>query len=227
VNAGGDIDIRGDIGDGRELRAGGTVTATSASNRRILAGNIRISGVLRDCELTSTGSIEVGRVVGGSLAAGGDIRCQTIGDAQGTPTTVWAGHHLCLERETELVRLVEARCESKRQALLSEGSALMSRQEDLTKRTDRLSKAQFVKGDALTLLRDQQEALMRQQEQVRKQVETERRDLVRARTRRHELEHQTRAAQIRVAGVAYDGATVRIGDGETYLLTAPRLRPVF
>ena len=227
VNAGGDIDVRGEITGGRELRAAGTVTAAAATNRRILAGNVRISGILRGCDLASTGSIEVGSVVGGSLAAGGDIRCQTIGDANGTPTTVWAGHHLCLDRESELVRLEEARHESKQKTLLSEGSALMSQQEDLSKRTDRLSKAQYVKGDALSLLRDQQESLALQQEQVRKQLETERRELMRARTRRQELEHQTRAARIQVAGVAYDGATIRIGDGETHLLTEPRLRPVF
>ena len=125
------------------------------------------------------------------------------------------------------MRLEEARRESKQKALLSEGSALMSKQEDLSKRTDRLSKAQYVKGDALSLLRDQQEALARQQEQVRQQVETERRELVRARTRRQELEHHTRAARIQVAGVAYDGTTIRIGDGETQLLTEPRLRPIF
>lgn len=227
VSAGGDLEVRGSIEGGDELRAAGTVTAADVTNRRILAGNIRITGTLRGCDLASTGDITVGAVVGGSLAAGGDIVCGSLGDSSGIPTVVWAGHHLCLDREAELIRLDEARRESKRQNLMRQGSVLMTEQDDLSKRTGRLANAHFVKGDPLREARERQEVIAKQQATLRQEMESERRELMRTRNRRTELESHTGGARITVTGVAYDGVTVRVGDREPQLLTDPQVRPKF
>ncbi len=227
ISAGGDIEVRGTISPGQELRAAGTLIAVNASERRILAGNIRISGTLTNCEMTATGGITANDVIGGALAAGGDITVATVGNTDGSPTVLWAGHHLSLERHSELIRLNEARHEAKRQRLIQEGTALTIEQDDLAKRTERLSRAKFIAGNVLNGATDRLADLERQRQTLRDQAETERHELVRSRSQRRELDQQTGAARITVGSVAYDGVTVRVGNREAQLLSEPAIRPVF
>lgn len=227
INAGGDIEVRGAIGAGQELRAAGTLTAADASQRRILAGNIRITGTLTNCELTATGGITAEKVVGGSIAAGGDITLASVGDSDGVPTVVWAGHHLSLERHSELIRLEEAKHVANRQRLVEESARLGVEHDDLAKRTERLTSSQFLKDSAMKGTVERLAELERQRTVLRDAAETARHAVVRTRSQRIELEKQTGAAHVTIGSVAYDGVTVRVGNQDPQLLTEPRIRPVF
>ena len=228
ISAGGDIEIRGTLGAGQELRAAGTVIAADVEDRRILAGNIQIRGTLTNCEITATGAIIADKVIGGSLAAGGDISVTSVGNSDGSPTVLWAGHHLSLDRQSELIRLEEARHAAKRQHLVQQGSALTHEQDDLAKRANRMAGAQFVKDDkTLKHAHERIAELERQRGALRDEAETERRELVRSRSQRVEFEKQTSSAHVTVGGVAYDGVTVRVGNREAQLLTEPQVRPTF
>ena len=227
ISAGGDIDIRGAVGAGQELRAAGTVLANDVSERKILAGNIRIRGTLTNCEITATGAIIADKVIGGSLAAGGDITVSSVGNSDGASTVLWAGHHLSLDRQSELIRLDEARHAAKRQRIVEAGTTLTTEHDDLEKRTNRLNGSQFVKDDTLKEAHERLAQLDRQRGALRDEAETERRELVRSRTQRIELEKQTGAAHITVGSVAYDGVTIRVGNREALLISEPQVRPVF
>jgi serine/threonine-protein kinase len=227
ISAGGDLEIRGDIAAGEEIRAAGTVVAAGACDRKILAGNIRISGTLRGCDLTATGAIVADAVVGGSLAAGGDISVGTLGDASGVPTVLWAGHHLSLDRQSDLIKLEEARHDAKRRTLVTQGVSLANESEDLSKRTERLAQSAFVKDTALKSIQDRLKSVSQQQDAIRREAESERIALLHQRRKREEMEQGTAAAKIAVGTVAYDGVTVRVGNREPVLLTEPRVRPTF
>ena len=227
ISAGGDIEIRGTIGAGQEMRAAGTVIAFDVSERKILAGNIRVRGTLTNCEITATGAIVADKVIGGALAAGGDITVSSVGNSNGASTVLWAGHHLSLDRHSELIRLDEARHAAKRNRLVQEGAALMTEHEDLAKRANRLNGAHYVKDDTL---KDAQERLVELDQQrgaLREEAETARRELVRSRSQRIELEKQSGAACITVGSVAYDGVTIRVGNREALLISEPQVRPVY
>lgn len=227
ISAGGDIEIRGTIGAGQEMRAAGTVIAFDVSERKILAGNIRVRGTLTNCEITATGAIVADKVIGGALAAGGDITVSSVGNSNGASTVLWAGHHLSLDRHSELIRLDEARHAAKRNRLVQEGAALTTEHEDLAKRANRLNGAHYVKDDTL---KDAQERLVELEQQrgaLREEAETARRELVRSRTQRIELEKQSGAACITVGSVAYDGVTIRVGNREALLISEPQVRPVY
>ena len=227
ISAGGDIDIRGTVGAGQELRAAGTILATDVRDRKILAGNIRIRGTLTNCEITATGSISAEKVVGGALAAGGDITVSCVGNSDGASTVLWAGHHLSLERHSELIRLDEARHAAKRQRLVMEGAALTTEHEDLAKRASRMNDAQFVKDDALKDAQERLAQLQQKRSALRDEAETERHELVRSRSQRIELEKQTGAAHITIGSVAYDGVTIRVGNRDALLLSTPQVRPIW
>ena len=227
ISAGGDIEIRGTVGAGQELRAAGTVIANDVEQRRILAGNIRINGTMTNCEITATGAIVADKVIGGALAAGGDITVTSVGNSDGSPTVLWAGHHLSLDRKSELIRLEEAHHAAKRQQLVLQGSVLTHEQDDLAKRASRMSGAQFLKEDTLKDAQERIAELERRRGALREEAESERRELVRSRSQRVELEKQTSSAHITVGGVAYDGVTIRVGNREAQLLTDPQVRPTF
>ena len=227
ISAGGDIDIRGTMGAGQELRAAGTILATDVSDRKILAGNVLIRGTLTNCEITATGSINAEKVVGGALAAGGDITVSCVGNSDGASTVLWAGHHLSLERHSELIRLDEARHAAKRQRLVMEGAALTTEHEDLSKRASRMNDAQFVKDDALKEAQERLAQLQQRRSALRNEAETERHELVRSRSQRIELEKQTGAAHITIGSVAYDGVTIRVGNRDALLLSTPQVRPIW
>ena len=227
ISAGGDIEIRGTIGAGQELRAAGTVLANDVSERKILAGNIRIRGTLTNCEITATGAIIADKVIGGSLAAGGDITVSSVGNSDGASTVLWAGHHLALDRHSELIRLDEARHAAKRQRIVEAGTTLATEHDDLEKRTNRLNGSQFVKDDALKEAHERLAHLDKQRGALRDEAETERRELVRSRSQRIEMEKQTGAAHITVGSVAYDGVTIRVGNRDALLISEPQVRPVF
>ena len=227
ISAGGDLEVRGGIAAGDEIRVAGTVVAADVVNRKILAGNIRISGTLRGCDLTATGAIIADAVVGGSLAAGGDITVGTLGDSSGIPTVLWAGHHLSLDRQSDLIKLEEARHEAKRRTLVTQGSTLLHESEDLSKRTDRMAKSSFVKDDVLKSAQDRLKSVAQQQDEIRREVESERIALLEQRHKREEMEKSAGAAKISVGTVAYDGVTIRVGNREAQLLTEPRVRPTF
>ncbi len=227
VSAGGDLEVRGAIGEGREIRAAGTVVAADMAERRVLAGNVRVSGCLTNCSITATGAIQADKVVGGSLAAGGDIAVASVGDNHGTPTVLWAGHHQSLDRQSDLIRLEEARIEAKRAKLLNHGAALQAEQEDLQKRAERIEQSHVMNNDHVRLARERQAQIARQQDDLRREVDTDRHDLVRNRQQRVDLEQRSSSARVQVGGVAYDGVTVRVGNRDPQLLAEPRVRPVF
>ena len=227
ISAGGDLEVQGTIGAGDELRAAGTVVAAAVCDRRILGGNIRISGTISNCDLIATGSIMVDNVVGGSLAAGGDIQATSVGASNGVPTVIWAGHHQSLDRQSDLIKLEEARIAGGRAAKIATGIALQAKADELAKRTDRLAKAQFVKPEILKAAQEEIARLTAEQSQIRAQVETERQRLMETRHKREEIDGRTAGAKVAIGGVAYDGVTIRIGDREPQLLSEPRVRPVF
>jgi hypothetical protein len=125
------------------------VIAGGARVRRVMAGSLKITGEVRNCELMASGDISVGTVVGGTLTAGGSISAAVVGDRHGTTTELWAGHNLNYGQQNQLAKLEEARHDAERGRLLAEAQALGTQLEHAQMRLQRMGMAQYVKKDAL------------------------------------------------------------------------------
>jgi len=113
IEAGGSLEVHGDInpGDGA-VTVGGTISVDGAVRRKVVGGNVKISGTVENCELVATGDISIGRVVGGSTIAGGDVTLDFAGEEFGTTTEIWAGHTEGVRERAQIARMVERRLAS-------------------------------------------------------------------------------------------------------------------
>jgi DNA-directed RNA polymerase subunit F len=190
-----------------------------------MAGNLKISGEVRNCTLLASGDIQAARVVGGSLTAGGTVQVGTAGDKDGTTTELWAGHNLSYEQQNKLAKLEAERLDTQRSRLIAECRQMESDLALAQGRNQRLIGAQFVRKEALDAL----------QRQVQHLSETKRRLAEDGEHARQQLAHQRRLvndlttlgdndrAAVQVGVVAHAGVVVRLADIEPETLSEPRL----
>ena len=225
INAGGHVDVSGTIGAGDDLQVGGTVVAGSVDGRRILAGNIRVNGTLRNSQLVATGDVIADAVVGGLVSAGGNIRVRQVGDEQGTPTVLWAGHHDSLDRRSDDFRQVEQTHLAAREELVRRSQDLARTAEELGAREQRLNIQQHqLRPEVAESLRRDRARLDAERASLAADAERQRQALLRTRATRERLDQGTAKAAIAIERIAYDGVTLRMADRDPLVLADPRLR---
>lgn len=225
ITAGGHVDVSGTIGPGDDLRASGTVVAGAVDGRRILAGNIRVNGTLRNSQLVATGDVVAEAVVGGLVSAGGNIRVRQVGDETGVPTVLWAGHHDSLDRRSDEYRQVEKSHLEAREALVKRSQGLARTAEELGIREQRLNLQQHqMRPEVAEALRRDRTALDAERAQLAADAERQRQALLKTRATRERLDEGASKAGITIERIAYDGATLRTGDRDPLVLADPRLR---
>ncbi len=227
ITVGGSLEINGSIGPGdQEVTAGGTIMASAASVRKIMAGNLKISGEARNCALLASGDIQVGKVVGGSLTAGGTVNVGTAGDKDGTTTELWAGHNLSYQQQNKLAKLEAERLDSDRSRLISHCQTMENEVLASQGRTQRLVGAQFVRKDVLDAVQRQLQELSDSKKRLSQDGEASRRQLARQRKLVNDLTNlgDNAKAIVNVGVVAHPGVVARLADIEPHLLTEPRLQ---
>jgi uncharacterized protein (DUF342 family) len=106
VSAGGDILVRGGFfGNGEGvLKAEGDVVVKYADGQKIAAGrDVIAGGELMNCTVTAKRRVVVkgkrGKIVGGQVNAGREVRASLIGSDAGTKTVLWVAYDANLMRE--------------------------------------------------------------------------------------------------------------------------------
>ena len=227
ITVGGSLEINGSICPGdHEVTVGGILMASAASVRKIMAGNLKISGEARNCALLASGDIQVGKVVGGSLTAGGTVNVGTAGDKDGTTTELWAGHNLSYQQQNKLAKLEAERLDADRSRLISHCQSMENEVLATQGRTQRLVGAQFVRKDVLDAVQRQLHELSDCQRRLSQDGEASRRQLARQRKLVNDLTNlgDNAKAMVRVGVVAHPGVVARLADIDPQLLTEPRLQ---
>jgi hypothetical protein len=227
VITGGSLEVAGTIGEGGEsLIAAGTVAAGSVRVRRIMAGNLRVAGEVRNCELLASGDISVGKVVGGSLTAGGSVEVGVAGDKDGTTTELWAGHNLSYAQQNELAKLEEARIDAERSRLMAECRSVEAEYSDAQLKSRRLTFSQFVRKDSREAAQSRLDQLDRNRKVLSLASEESRKQLAQSRDLTRELKGlgDNAVAAVQVKTVAHPGVVARLADVEPQTLNEPRLR---
>lgn len=227
ISTGGSLQVQGSIGPGQSpLIAGETITAENISVRRVMAGNLKISGTVSHCELLSSGDITCERVIGGSVTAGGNLTVNTVGDSDGTSTELWAGHNLSYKDQSELVRLAEKRHDAERDRLVSECKTIEADLNDSERKNVMLQNSRYVKSEVAAQMKDRLDLLRQNQQAAAQASETARKELARLRGLTEELKNlgDNANAKIQVAVVAHAGTVLRLANMEPEILNAPRLK---
>jgi hypothetical protein len=227
ITVGGSLEVAGDIESGdNEITIGGTLQANAVRVRRIMAGNLKIEGEVRQCQLLASGDIQVGTVIGGSLTAGGTLTIDVAGNKDGVPTELWAGHNLSYEQQGKLFALQAEHLDAERERMISHCKKLSQEAEENQQRSLRMVGAQFVRKDVVENmerqfrdLKDSRKRVSEESEKARKQLATQR-DLL------SEVKNLSddATAGIHIGKIAHAGVVVRLADFEPEVLTAPRLR---
>ncbi len=227
INAGGSLSISGEIRSGdQELAVAGTVQAGSLGVRTVMAGEVRISGTVKNGQIQATGAIRVGRVIGGQLTAGGDVQADVVGDKDGTTTELWAGHHLTYAQQAKLAKLAERRVEAERSRLLADCRIIESEVAASDGRAQRMGAKGFARDAALATNQARLERLRQEQERLRVAAEQSRLELMRSRQMATDLGNKgdNAGARITVNVVAHEGAVMKLADLEPETLGGPRLK---
>lgn len=227
VTVGGSLEINGSIGPGdQEILAGGTLMAGSVNVRRIMAGNLKISGEVRNCALLASGDIQVAKVVGGSLTAGGSVTIGTAGDKDGTTTELWAGHNLSYQQQNQLAKLDAERLDAERGRLIIHCRTMENEVIAAEGRNLRLSGAQFVRKDVLEAVQRQLQDLADSKKRLAEGGEHSRKQLARQRKLVTDLTGLglNDQAAVSVGVVAHSGVVARLADIEPEVLNEPRLQ---
>ncbi|HET6194687.1 MAG TPA: FapA family protein [Acetobacteraceae bacterium] len=191
-----------------------------------MAGSLRISGEVRNCDLTASGDIEVGRVVGGTLTAGGSITADTAGDRDGTTTELWAGHQLTYGQQAELAKLSEERHQAERSRLVADCKAIEDELADAQRRNERVGRAGFVRKDAVDKLTNRLASLEQNRRAASDAAEAARLQLAQQRKVSRELQAlgDDARAGVRIKIVAHEGVVARLANVEPEVLSSPRLQ---
>ncbi|MBQ4133390.1 MAG: DUF342 domain-containing protein [Desulfovibrionaceae bacterium] len=117
ITAGEDIDVDGGIvmNANGMLKAGGSLRALFAVGANIRVGkNLYITNEINKSEVLAEGNVVVaggqGKIIGGSLACGGEIQAVQIGSELGAPTKISLGRNeqIVLEYKQEHERLIKS-----------------------------------------------------------------------------------------------------------------------
>ncbi len=227
ITVGGSLEICGSICAGdQDICVGGTIMAGAASVRRIMAGNLKISGEARNCALLASGDIQVAKVVGGSLTAGGTVSVGTAGDKDGTTTELWAGHNLSYQQQNQLAKLEAQRLDSERARLIAHCRAMEKEVVAAEGRNQRFVGAQFVRKEALDAVQRQLQDLADSRKRLSADGEVSRKNLARQRRLVSDLTGlgDNDKATVKVGIVAHAGVVARLADIEPEVLAEPRLQ---
>ncbi|MFW5858418.1 MAG: protein kinase domain-containing protein [Planctomycetota bacterium] len=225
IEAGGSLQVQGNIGAGDQaVLAGDGVAVGGDVARRVVTGSLRVDGAVENCEIVATGDIEVHRVVGGSLIAGGNITVQYAGDDRGATTEMWAGHLPESDDRAEVIRVNERRIHTEyRQAMERLHSAdaevyQKRKRMELIERSDyrseHFARERKEKLDHADAQRRQHEA---EADEVRQRLAAQRQALADLRRRGENAE-----AVIEARVIAYRGVVACIGDAEPLALRMDR-----
>jgi hypothetical protein len=226
IAAGGNLEVSGTIGAGATaIEVAGSVFANGGGTRRICAGSIRIAGEVRNCELVASGDIDVGSVVGGSLTAGGSVTLDSVGNGDGVPTVVWAGHCQRFSEESNLMKLAERKNDVRRAVILVQQQALAQEVEASRQRLSRHEQSQFRDESARIRQEDRMRTLDAQRAELGKVGEAARLALAKIRADRQKLLDlgENATASLHVRRVAYDGVTLQVANAEPVMLKEPRM----
>jgi uncharacterized protein (DUF342 family) len=106
INAKGNVYLKGGFfGDGQGIiQAGGDIVLKFAEGQRLMAGgNIYVGGELVNCHLLAKGNVWVkgkkGKIIGGEIRAGKEIRAAVVGSEAGTATNLFVAYdHELMQR---------------------------------------------------------------------------------------------------------------------------------
>jgi serine/threonine-protein kinase len=227
IIAGGSVEVLGGIAAGQQtIMAGETIAAGGVAMRRLMAGSLRISGVVSHAELLASGDIDCDRVVGGTITAGGNLGLNSAGDHDGIATELWAGRNLSYADQTELVRLAERRHAAERDRLLADVQALDRNLSEAERKNAMLQSSRYVRKDALQRMENRRIDIARNQQLAAQAAENSRRELARLRSLASDLKGlgNNDHAALNVRVVAHPGTVLRLADIEPERLSAPRLQ---
>jgi serine/threonine protein kinase/uncharacterized protein (DUF342 family) len=227
ISAGGSLEVDGCIKAGdNPVEAGGTVVATQADGRTLMAGALRIDGEVRNCELRATGDVRVRKLVGGGITAGGNVLIDIVGDGDGTTTTLWAGHHLTRAEEAKIAELAAKKADAERGKVMRERQNLEAEVERNKFQQSRMQNMAFINAPVAKALQDRLRQLELEAARAAEADETARRTLAQTRqdARRANEKGENARARIEVGIVAHAGVVVRLADGEAEALREPRLK---
>jgi serine/threonine protein kinase len=226
ITAGGNIEVDGRIGAGQPIAAGGMIVAKESENRTIMAGSLRIEGEVRNCELRATGDINVRRICGGGITAGGNVRVETVGDADGTTTVLWAGHHLTRAEEGKIAELAAKRADAERSAIMHQRQITEAEINRMQASNTRMQGASFVNQAAAKQMQERLRQLEAEAVRVAAADDQARLNLAQTRqdARRATEKGENARARIDVGVIAHAGVVVKLADGEPEALREPRLK---
>lgn len=226
ISAGGNVEIDGSIGAGPPIEAGGTVVARDGQSRTIMAGSLRILGEVHNCELRATGDVQVKKIIGGGVTAGGNVRIDVVGDADGTTTVLWAGHHLTRAEEAKLAELAAKRADAERARVMAERRALEAEIVRAQATNARLAGAAFVNHSAAKGMQARLRQLELEASHAAEVDEAARQELARTRqdARKATEKGENARARIDVGVIAHAGVVVKLADSEAEALKEPRLK---
>jgi serine/threonine protein kinase/uncharacterized protein (DUF342 family) len=226
ITVGGALEVSGTIEAGDQpITAGGTVSAEGVRLRHVMAGNLRITGEVRGAQLLTSGNIEIGSVIGGSLTAGGEIHVDSAGDKIGTATEMWAGHNLSYDQQSKLLGLQAQHLDSERTRMLAEKKRIQKEAEDESRRALRIQGAKFVRADAREQIELRQADLAATTREIEKTSEKARQQLEKQRKLLDEAKQlsDNENAGIFVKQIAHAGVVIRLADFEAEVLHDPRV----
>jgi serine/threonine protein kinase/uncharacterized protein (DUF342 family) len=226
ITVGGALEVSGTIEAGDQpIIAGGSVSAEGVRLRHVMAGNLRITGEVRGAQLLTSGDIEIGSVIGGTLTAGGEIHVDSAGDKIGTVTEMWAGHNLSYEQQSKLLKLQTQHLDSERTRMIAEKKRLEKASEDESRRALRLEGAKFVRADAREQMALRQADLAATSREIEKTSEKTRQQLEKQRRLLDEAKQlsDNDNAGIFIKNVAHPGVVIRLADFDADVLTDPRV----
>ena len=222
IEAGGNVEVQGDVlAGGEAIECAGSLAVLGDCKRQVIAGDLRINGIVEHCELIAAGDIFVERIIGGCLTAGGSLTCEIAGDESGITTELWAGHNHSANVAVKKAQELEAQfAQQSREAM----AAYRENSHDLNRAAQRHKL--ITAGGAYTNQKvvAEAEAALNKLKEIDRQL-TEKTEDLRARLGRqrigmHGLVDSTTndEAGIHVKKTAYEGVVAKVADGETVAL---------
>ncbi len=225
IEAGGSLEVHGDIAPGSvPVLAGEAVAVRGNVERQVITGNLKVAGTVTNCALVATGDIDIERVVGGSLTAGGNISVRYAGDEFGTVTEMWAGHMAGADERAEVVRLVERRLAADYRHRMDEFRQADADAHRERKRVELIARSDYRSEQALADRRrhlDTVEGQRGQREaeadEVRNRLAAQRRQL-----KALQSQHENADAVIEASVIAHRGVVACIADADPLELRMDR-----
>ena len=225
VEAGGSLEVHGDIAAGSSpVLAGDTVGVRGNVQRKVVTGNLKVAGTVSNCALVATGDIDIDRVVGGSLTAGGNISVRYAGDEFGAVTEMWAGHMAGADERAEVVRLVERRLAADYRRRMDEFRQADADAHRARKRVELIAGSDYRSEQALAdrrqrlgLVEDERGQREAEADEIRNRLAAQRRQL-----KALQSQHEHPEAVIEAAVIAHRGVVACIADADPLELRMDR-----